>query len=59
MVKAILGKCYSIFFPGPPMPKIGDSAPMLVVPDHLGSEVTLGNVPNYVMWFYPKADTPG
>ena len=44
-----------------PMLKPGDPAPDFAVPDHTGRIVTLHSLAgkNVVLWFYPKADTPG
>ncbi len=43
------------------MLKAGDAAPDFRVKDHHGKERTLRDFAgkNLVMWFYPKADTPG
>ena len=43
------------------MLKAGDKAPDFKVMDHLGEEWTLAKLAgkNAVIWFYPKADTPG
>jgi thioredoxin-dependent peroxiredoxin len=39
----------------------GDAAPMFLARDHLGREVSLEALhgKTVVLWFYPKADTPG
>ena len=39
----------------------GDPAPDFNVPDETGTARTLGEFrgSNLVIWFYPKADTPG
>jgi peroxiredoxin Q/BCP len=39
----------------------GDVAPDFSVKDHLGNQVTLSGLKGktVVLWFYPKADTPG
>jgi peroxiredoxin Q/BCP len=39
----------------------GDAAPDFSVTDHQGHTVTLGDFAgkHVVLWFYPKADTPG
>ena len=44
-----------------PMPKVGDAAPDFRVKDHTGKERTLAEFrgKRLVIWFYPKADTPG
>lgn len=40
---------------------VGSKAPEFQVKDHLGREVRLADYRgrNVVLWFYPKADTPG
>lgn len=45
----------------PSMLKVGDTAPDFRVPDHTGKERTLGEFrgKKVVLYFYPKADTPG
>lgn len=44
-----------------PMLKVGDKAPDFEVSDHLGRKVRLSDYAgkNLVLWFFPKADTPG
>ena len=44
-----------------PMPAAGDAAPDFEVLDHRGESVRLADFKdrNVVLWFYPKADTPG
>ena len=39
----------------------GDSAPEFTLKAHDGQHYTLSNLQgkNVVLWFYPKADTPG
>ncbi len=39
----------------------GDDAPDFTCKDHLGNEVSLATLrgKNVVLWFFPKADTPG
>jgi thioredoxin-dependent peroxiredoxin len=39
----------------------GDPAPDFEVPDHAGRTVRLSELrgSTVVLWFYPKADTPG
>ncbi len=39
----------------------GEAAPEFSVKDHLGNVVTLSGLrgKTVVLWFYPKADTPG
>jgi peroxiredoxin Q/BCP len=43
------------------MLKTGDAAPAFTVKDHLGNEVSLEALrgKTVVLWFFPKADTPG
>lgn len=43
------------------MLKVGDEAPHFEVNDHLGRNVALHDLRGrkVVLWFYPKADTPG
>jgi peroxiredoxin Q/BCP len=43
------------------MLNIGDTAPDFEAKDHLGNTVTLKSLAGktVVLWFYPKADTPG
>jgi peroxiredoxin len=46
---------------GAPMLKVGDAAPDFEVLDHHGNTVRLSALRGrrVVLWFYPKADTPG
>ncbi len=43
------------------MLKVGDPAPEFEVTDHRGRTVRLSDLRGnkVVLWFYPKADTPG
>ena len=43
------------------MLKKGDPAPLFRIKDHTGREVALEDHrgKRVVLWFYPKADTPG
>jgi peroxiredoxin Q/BCP len=43
------------------MLKVGDEAPDFSVSDHDGQQVSLRGLRGrkVVLWFYPKADTPG
>ncbi len=43
------------------MLKAGDQAPDFEVQDHLGEKVRLSDFRGrkVLLWFYPKADTPG
>ena len=43
------------------MLNVGDMAPDFTVQDHLDRTVKLSQLrgKNVVLWFYPKADTPG
>jgi hypothetical protein len=44
-----------------PMPEPGRTAPDFDLPDHTGGRVRLSELrgKRVVLWFYPKADTPG
>ncbi len=41
--------------------KVGDTAPSFCAKDQAGNDVTLEGLSGQrlVIWFYPKADTPG
>ena len=43
------------------MLNVGDSAPDFTVQDHHGEELRLSDLrgKKVLLWFYPKADTPG
>ena len=43
------------------MLKVGDVAPAFKLKDHEGREVSLAGLKGkrFLLWFYPKADTPG
>lgn len=43
------------------MLNVGDQAPDFSVSDHNGNTVSLGDFKGkkVLLWFYPKADTPG
>jgi peroxiredoxin Q/BCP len=43
------------------MLQVGDKAPDFSVTDHTGKTIRLGDYKGrrVVLWFYPKADTPG
>jgi peroxiredoxin len=45
----------------PEMLKVGDKAPDFTTKTHEGKEIRLSDLKgsNVVLWFYPKADTPG
>ena len=45
----------------PKMLNVGDPAPAFTVQDHTGSTRRLSDFTgrSVVLWFYPKADTPG
>lgn len=42
-------------------PEPGTQAPLFEVPDHTGKVTRLSDYrgKNVLLWFYPKADTPG
>ena len=48
-------------FTRPRLVPVGTAAPDFVATDHLGREVTLAGLrgKKVVLWFYPKALTPG
>ena len=43
------------------MLKVGDSAPDFTLPTHEGKPLALSSLrgQKVLLWFYPKADTPG
>jgi len=52
---------FEYVFRGAKMRKVGEPAPEFEVKDHRGRKVRLGDLrgSKVVLWFYPKADTPG
>lgn len=44
-----------------PLLNVGDEAPPFSATTHLGNEIRLSDYrgKTVVLWFYPKADTPG
>jgi len=46
---------------GPAVLKVGDAAPEFEATDHTGRRVKLSDFrgKKVVLWFFPKADTPG
>lgn len=44
-----------------PLLHVGDTAPAFRVPTHQGNELSLSSLQGkkVLLWFYPKADTPG
>ncbi len=51
----------TLLFGGGSMLKVGDLAPDFEAKDHNGNTVKLSGLRGrkVVLWFYPKADTPG
>jgi peroxiredoxin Q/BCP len=51
----------SLFGPAVPMCRVGEAAPEFSAPDHRGQPVSLAGLRGkyVVLWFFPKADTPG
>jgi len=45
----------------PMMLKVGDTAPAFTAQTHEGKDLSLANLrgKKVLLWFYPKADTPG
>jgi len=43
------------------MLKVGDKAPAFSLPSHMGEKVSLGDFQGktLIIFFFPKADTPG
>ena len=43
------------------MLKVGDAAPDFTLPTHQGNQLALSSLrgKKVLLWFYPKADTPG
>ena len=52
---------FNYVFRGATMLKVGDPAPDFEAVDHRGRKVKLSDLrgSKVVLWFYPKADTPG
>jgi peroxiredoxin Q/BCP len=52
---------FNYVFRGAKMLKVGDPAPDFEAVDHRGRKVKLSDLrgSKVVLWFYPKADTPG
>ncbi len=50
-----------LFGKSKPMLSIGTQAPEFTLPAHDGSTISLAELrgKRVVLWFYPKADTPG
>lgn len=60
-LKGALRFAWHSAFGGSSMLKAGDPAPDFEVTDHHGKRVKLGDFrgKKVVLWFFPKADTPG
>ncbi len=43
------------------MLQVGDKAPQFTAQDHTGKKIKLSDFSgkHVILWFYPKADTPG
>ena len=52
---------FKLLWRRPTMLKVGDPAPEFTVKDHTGATRSLSDYrgKNVVLWFYPKAATPG
>lgn len=50
-----------LFLRRPKVLKVGEAAPEFALPDHTGKIQRLSDYRGrtVVLWFYPKADTPG
>ena len=50
-----------LFTARPPMLDVGSDAPEFVATDHRGETLRSADLAGkrYVLWFFPKADTPG
>jgi peroxiredoxin Q/BCP len=51
----------SLFGSGLPMRKVGEKAPEFSATDHTGAPISMSGFRGryVVLWFFPKADTPG
>jgi peroxiredoxin len=60
-LKGLLRYAINSLTGGAPMLKPGDPAPDFNATDHTGKPVSLKNLrgKKVVLWFFPKADTPG
>ncbi|KAA3606232.1 MAG: hypothetical protein DWQ06_01950 [Calditrichaeota bacterium] len=61
ILKSLIKKVKTKMNSSLPMLKVGETAPNFSVKNHLGENVSLKDLlgQNVVLWFYPKADTPG
>ena len=52
---------FKLLWRRPTMLKVGDAAPEFTVKDHTGATRSISDYrgKNVVLWFYPKAATPG
>jgi peroxiredoxin Q/BCP len=58
---SIRGILQAVFRGGARMLQVGEKAPEFEVIDHNGNRIRLSDLrgKKVVLWFYPKADTPG
>ena len=60
-VSGILKHAFRLLTRGAPMLKVGDTAPEFDTKDQVGRPLKLRDLRGrkVVLWFFPKADTPG
>ena len=62
VIKLLRHALHKLFGPKPPpLLPVGSAAPDFALLDHTGRRVTLADRKGHrsLLWFYPKADTPG